>query len=290
MKLTVFLRGGLGNQLFQYACGLHLSDKYNLKLFFDNITGFRKDVVYNRVFSLNEIVNHDSVDISSFWMYKCCIRSLIVKYPRLSKTYFRLSSVIYEGVSSFNFKKRLSSHYFLDGYWQDPKYMDLSSTVLSSKLRGLFEDTELDFSVLNLSANQDFIAIGVRLYEETTNACVYHKSGTGLDFDRLNATIRALSDKHNLPVRVFCASRVKELSNIFLPENGEFFIGDENSLNDVATLRLFSESRFRVITVSSFYWWGAWISENVFSKSIGSTYCYNDFINPKLCLDEWKSI
>ena len=51
-KIYLTLLGGLGNQLFQYACGINLAYKLNAKLIIDYKTGFTFDNIFKRNLSL----------------------------------------------------------------------------------------------------------------------------------------------------------------------------------------------------------------------------------------------
>ena len=54
MKRKIFIRliGGIGNQLFQYACAKNLAIELNASLFIDDKTGFFFDRKFNRNNSL----------------------------------------------------------------------------------------------------------------------------------------------------------------------------------------------------------------------------------------------
>ena len=47
-KIYVTLFGGLGNQLFQYACAVNLARSINAKLIVDDISGFIFDGKFKR--------------------------------------------------------------------------------------------------------------------------------------------------------------------------------------------------------------------------------------------------
>ena len=51
-KIYVTLFGGLGNQLFQYACAVNLARSINAKLIVDDISGFIFDGKFKRNLSL----------------------------------------------------------------------------------------------------------------------------------------------------------------------------------------------------------------------------------------------
>ena len=73
-KIYLYLCGGLGNQLFQYAAARNLAIKNNAKLIIDISTGFILDIRDRRKFSLNlnlkKITNvFFKKNIINFWIF-----------------------------------------------------------------------------------------------------------------------------------------------------------------------------------------------------------------------------
>jgi hypothetical protein len=53
-KVYLYLCGGVGNQLFQYAAAKNIAIKNNAKLILDTSTGFISDLRDSWIFSLNK--------------------------------------------------------------------------------------------------------------------------------------------------------------------------------------------------------------------------------------------
>ena len=72
MKRKIFIRliGGIGNQLFQYACAKNLAIELNASLFIDDKTGFFFDRKFNRNNSLPKNLNYKKIDfLNLIWFY-----------------------------------------------------------------------------------------------------------------------------------------------------------------------------------------------------------------------------
>ena len=57
-SLTLLLKGGLGNQLFQYAAAKAIADFYNCELYIDTKSGFILDYKYKRKIAINKLNIH----------------------------------------------------------------------------------------------------------------------------------------------------------------------------------------------------------------------------------------
>jgi len=69
-KIYLFLSGGLGNQLFQYAFARNLSIKNKADLIVDAYSGFIFDFRYFRIFSLKTKLKKKIVFFFSFFPFK----------------------------------------------------------------------------------------------------------------------------------------------------------------------------------------------------------------------------
>ena len=60
MKRKIYLKlmGGLGNQLFQYACAKNLSIELNGELIIDDKSGFFFDRIFKRKFALPKFLKY----------------------------------------------------------------------------------------------------------------------------------------------------------------------------------------------------------------------------------------
>ena len=123
------LRGGLGNQLFQYSTARAIALAQNATLVLDPLTGFARDHVYRRKYELHALpINAKLVSFGLTSLF--LLNQLIVKSK--SKTLLSLSNK-YLGLrveeNDFRYDDRLpkvpiKKRLWLVGYWQTPKYFE----------------------------------------------------------------------------------------------------------------------------------------------------------------------
>ena len=139
--IYVTLKGGLGNQLFQYAAGLYLSNKFHNPLvlsthYYNNHN--------DRTYELNKVLDLGNTIISSETPQKPNIYNRVFDKlkPKHKRFYFCENSS-----SSFDEFKRLNCPIWLDGYWQ---YFELAAY--------LKQQNQLKFTI----KNANFVAVHFR--------------------------------------------------------------------------------------------------------------------------------
>ena len=107
------LMGGLGNQLFQWAYGKHLSTKYNTPLYLDLQFYESQGDTAKRKFSLDKFPN--------------------LAYAEKTKEKVKTEKLL-DNFEFSELKYAKDSNYFLDGYWQSEKYFKGSEEVIRQEL------------------------------------------------------------------------------------------------------------------------------------------------------------
>src|SRR5688572_7528026 len=132
-RIIVRMKGGLGNQLFQYAAGRRLAIHNDAELVIDDRTGFERDHTYRRKYML------DRFQIAG---RLASHRDLLEPFGRLRRRRVRLSSRrarfedrIYLEQKGFQWEPRLldfkvDKWVYLEGYWQSERYFyDVQDTI-----------------------------------------------------------------------------------------------------------------------------------------------------------------
>ncbi|HVO28648.1 MAG TPA: alpha-1,2-fucosyltransferase [Candidatus Paceibacterota bacterium] len=267
--VTVALRGGLGNQMFQYALGSDLAKKNGTGLALD--TTFLNDrfprpgFVYRRyelgVFGIEPRLTALSklssrVPVPGLWL------GLDLGLAK-AKDILHVRRIVREN-SGRHFDPAVLSvggDVWLWGFWQSWRYFeDIAPEVrqafsfrheLSGAAAGLARDI--------LKSNS--VALSVRRSDYTSAANIKNFGGTDMAYyDRAIRQMTARAGK-GAPPRFFifsddipwCRENIKPpFPTVYIPQD----IGWE------AAMHLASLARHHIIANSTFWWWAAWLSQS----------------------------
>jgi hypothetical protein len=254
------LKGGMGNQMFQYAVGRALSVKYNVPLGLDlsflldrtprpNFTFRDYDL---DVFNINaEIILESNIPFiyrtpkGKLRLFLSHIYRKFLKIPGIEKNFSFDSSILNSG-----------SDAYLDGYWQSPKYFNDIENVIR---RDFTLKNEPPLNIQNL----------LEVIKKENSLCIHVRRGDyvgNLNHEVVN------NDYYNKGIE-----KIKELIKIdkiyifsddikWCEENMKFeipimFVGEEYSgKKSEGHLSLMSACHYFIIPNSSFSWWAAWLS------------------------------
>ncbi|MFZ2150098.1 MAG: alpha-1,2-fucosyltransferase [Minisyncoccia bacterium] len=250
--ITVRLKGGLGNQMFQYALGRALSIKNNTTLGLD-IGFYDMNLNPKRQYDL-EVFNIAGKVLEQKeipFLYRFCHKSKIL--DKITRYGFK--------EKSFDFDPQIfcrGSSLYIDGYWQSPKY---------------FEDFEdeirKDFTLKNPPVQN--IEDLAKEIEHINSVCVHVRRGDyvgnknheivdneyyikGIEYIKNHASVDKIyvfSDDIE-----WCKNSLKfEFSTVFVDS---VYAGEKGE----GHMFLMSKCKNFIIANSSFSWWAAWLSNN----------------------------
>lgn len=247
--IIVRLKGGLGNQLFQYALGRKLSIKNRDELKLD-ATGYDYDEL--RHYALKDFKINATLATPNE------INKL--KYPHglISKVWryfsFKILRRFHVGYEEEILKK--TGDFYLDGFWQSYKYFnDITETIkkefalkkeLSEEATLLIKKIETSNSASLHIRRGDYVNNN---YHDLCSPQYYQKAINHLESKMSALTFFVFSDdidwvKNNLKIK----HPTEYVSNPKLSDSEELF--------------LMSQCQNNIIANSSFSWWGAWLNNN----------------------------
>jgi hypothetical protein len=251
-RTIVQLRGGLGNQLFQYAAGLAVAERTGAPLLFD--TSF--------------IPFEDGRDYA---LARCGIEVETVHRQLDAKALFDDREAIAEYVRE-NFDAELyweERHDFADelgaapagsylvGYWQSERYFPEDRSPLDRLLETLPMDPE-DPIAAEIAAASEPVAVHVRRTDYVTNPTIANLLGAKDTAYHYRAA-EAVSDAIVEPTWfVFSDDPEWCRAELSLPGSFRLVSGARSAEQD---LMLMASCRHASIGNSSFAWWGAWLGE-----------------------------
>jgi Glycosyl transferase family 11 len=273
-RLIVRLKGGLGNQMFQYAAGRALCLQNDAELILDATSGFIRDNVYRRTFQLNQFplkVKQAHVLYQLPFWYESGRRTL--GFPRVDIARRSWGEFVFETDENKFVRDvvsiRLERNTWMEGYWQSENYFNDWKDLISDELAPP-EPSESNFlSMARLMGSCNSVAVGVRVYEEApVQPCQSVIGGiTPLSFYQ-NAANQLSSKDKDPTFFVFCTSLEAVKDKLELPGPVHYLTHDNGYVGALHTLWLISQCKHHIISNSSFYWWGAWMAERRHFESI----------------------
>lgn len=264
--IIIKLRGGLGNQIFQYSAGRRAShiNKTLLKLDtsgFKNQKGMTKREYLLSCFNIKEnFANEKEItklkSVGKNKLSRCLLRFISFFTPYNKRSYIA-EKYFHFDPSILN----ISDNSYLDGYWASERYFkDIENIIrkeFTFKLKPDSENKKLIEKIKNSMSVSIHVRRGDYISVNKTHGCHgvcnsdYYKKAIKLIAVKVkNPYFFIFSDdpgwvKQNLHLEFPC---------IYVDYN----VGKK----DYEDMRLMSKCRHNIIANSSFSWWGAWLNKN----------------------------
>jgi len=292
-KIIVYLRGGLGNQMFQYSLGRVLARDNNCELVLDNWSGFIRDQ-YRRKYELHNFPIKAR-------MIKPSERFPILIY-RIKKRLFNQNENFQENIfnsiiinetenkflsniSNIQFKQNI----WLNGYWQSPLYFNHYENMLKKELRPPIPKSNKILKLGEQMKNNNSVAIGIRIYEESNDPSSHSKNRKIKSAEEINSVIERLKKKHqNAKFYLFCTYDSPFLKELDLPKNTISIFTNNEPKRHMDKIWLLSQCKHHIFNNSTFYWWGAWLSSINHKHSDQDIFASDNFLNENIVLNKWK--
>jgi len=292
-KLIVRLKGGLGNQMFQYATARALALKNGMQLKLDKVSGFARDKVYRRTFSLSPFSLE--VDFANFYQqlpfwYEQARKKFL---PVIPNAVTQRPWGLYIQETHFNYMKEIAENHFhenifMDGFWQSEKYFAAYRGLLSKELAPPVPQSDLFLTVAKKIEGCNSVAVGVRLFEEVPSASQHFVGGLVPYSFYEKAAIRIAEKIKDPSFFVFCTKEDSVRGKFSLPGKVHYLTHDNGYEGEMKSLWLVSKCANHILSNSSFYWWGAWLSE--FNHTNSVIIACDQFTNSDCLPTRWLKI
>jgi len=251
--VIVKLKGGMGNQMFQYALGKHLSLKRSCPL--------RLDLIFMKYDKLKDY-ELDKLNISNnkkTHFFEEIIYYMINIFHRL----FPFYKYIRQKSRRFNSQilKDATPILYLDGYWQSEKYFEGISEIIREEFKITTKINKQNEEMLKEIQENDSIAIHLRRRDYVSVPQIKEKLGA-CSMNYYKKGIKLIEKKIENPRYFIFSDDIEWVKqNFTLVENPVFM--DINSYEKgYEDLRLMRNCKHFIIANSTFSWWAAWLSEN----------------------------
>lgn len=260
--IVVRLKGGLGNQLFQYATGYTLATKRGQRLALDlsltrGMTNHSTKLDLLCVNSTN--VSNDDLPI---WV-RAKKNKYLNKMGRLtgggclslgSWTYFLESSQEYHPELYGTFTENL----YLDGYWQTERYFFDCRKELLRQIRPSYQQENEYIEALDRVSSCCSVAMHVRRGDFSHSRSRYHYL---LDVGYYRRAISYIRGRLENPRFFWFSNDIDWVRREFGDEESFDFIRLGTKSADIDELMLMRECKNIVTANSTFSWWAAWLND-----------------------------
>jgi len=294
VKLCVQLSGGLGNQMFQFAAGRALALDKNVGFAIDAWSGFLRDTQYRRSYELGKLPIGARLvtcrDQIALWLYRSTNRQpdnqRTIEQRRWYGDFYVEQDFSYHPELNEAGLARLT---WLIGYWQSPLYFKKYKELLQSELMPPLP-TNPKFTDLAMQIhNTESVALGIRLYEESANPADHARNSVMKTAKDITQTInRLLIMRPNAKFFVFCTHHSAFFDELGLPRGTTFVTADDGYEDVLDCMWLLTRCKHHIFTNSTYYWWGAWLSEAIHNKEEQLVFAADNFINTDGICDYWQ--
>jgi hypothetical protein len=258
--IIVKLKGGLGNQLFQYAMARRVAHSNNtiLKLDIESGLGVIEGATtrYYGLHSFNITENFASAEEIGK-LKKGRIYNLLIEE---FKPYHWRS---YVKERQFNFNPeilKISDNTYIEGYWQSEKYFNNIESKIRKEITLKVSMADKYRELMDSIAKTDSISIHIRRGDYITDKRSNRVIGN-CPLDYYYAAVEKISLSIASPHFFVFSDDIKWAEENLKGQYPLTFVSDSQN-NDYEELILMSKCKHQIIANSSFSWWGAWLNNN----------------------------
>lgn len=260
--IIVKLKGGIGNQMFQYAAGRRLAIKHK--------TFLKLDLTFLEDRSPQENFTYRTYELDVFNI-QCNITSqteinrfflIGINIFNYFKRKLKIINVITESnLDSYEDLKSVPDNSYLDGYWQSENFFKDIKEIIRSDFTPKLETTAVNQELAKQISSCNSVSLHIRRGDYISNTHINKFHGV-LKLEYYQKAVETIVDSIKNP-QFFIFSDDPNWANGHL--NLDFpitYITHNVAEKSFEDIRLMSLCKHNIIANSSFSWWGAWLNEN----------------------------
>ena len=106
----------------------------------------------------------------------------------------------------------------------------------------------------------------------------------------INLAVKRMRSNHpNAKFFIFCTHRSPLIDQLDLPANSVSVTQDDGFNGTIESLWLLSQCRHHILTNSSYYWWGAWLSSATHNSIKQHIIAADNFSNYDILCRDWET-
>jgi hypothetical protein len=254
------LFGGIGNQMFQYACAFSLATKLKRELLID-YSFYKTFRIYHPMSDLSNFfnigeINNNFVNTKINLISKSILyQKFIVKFP-----YFNFFNKYIVNESNFNFENiKKSKIVYLLGYFQKEFFFNKKNI---SKKFNLNFDEGIDQGLKKKILQSNSVSIHIRRGDYLSKK-LFEKDIT-LPVNYYKISIDYIKKKIPNPIFFIFSDDIMWVKNILKKELPFIHIVDNSKYKNSPKIDFFLMSicKHNIIANSTYSWWAAWLNKN----------------------------
>ncbi len=261
--IIIKLKGGLGNQLFQYAAGRALSLRSGLPLKLD-VSGYQSDALRNYRLRFYGIVEDFATETEINRLNPPKHEFLAWSRLHIGKRFkpFHRASYIRERWFPFDPEiLKISQPAYLNGYWQSERYFSDITDVLVREFTPTPVPRADNEALAQRMRSSASVSLHIRRGDYVSNPEAQRVHGS-LSLDHYRRAVDLMAGRVAGPhFFIFSDDIGWAAENLDLAYPATF-VGATGGNADYEDLWLMSQCRHQIIANSSFSWWGAWLNRN----------------------------
>ncbi|MGE0567489.1 MAG: alpha-1,2-fucosyltransferase [Bacteroidia bacterium] len=259
MKVAnIAIKGGLGNQLFQYALGIYLKEKYACNVHFDIRPLYSKqENLTPRTFELKKLFPEMQFcsDFTNQLVHTCEDNIFARLFKKMTR---ELVGLNYMSEDQFNHSQSLDKkRYYFDGYWQDLRYAKCLLDELNKIAFNQLKDSHYYKEILQSDNN---IGIHIRRGDYVSNPFINSYHGN-CDLNYYQKALDYIQSK-TASQRTFIFTDDVHWANENFGNNSAVSIVSQNVNNAITELFLLKSCSHLVLSNSSFSAWASYLNGN----------------------------
>jgi hypothetical protein len=275
-SVRVFLRGGLGNQLFQYAAGFALSERTGAELVIDSsllpIVSHEKNGVLHRPEEISSfrhkgtIARDEETSVTRNQNFARLLQLERMVGDTFGSTALRiLGSVASENRDLRGYFSKLKIPARINSYCAHPDFFASRADELRTQIYSLSQPSEFYLTHESRVENEQPIGLHFRLgdYQKLEN--IYGRL-TSNYFEKALLETSHKDEKQNLWVFSDEPDKAKEILGIKFQNS--YYVPSNASSRPLESLILLSKMKRKVLSNSTFSWWAAYLGHPKQVKTI----------------------
>lgn len=258
------IKGGLGNQLFQYASAYALARRLNQKLIFDpsftvNMTARGYKLPLLQV-NTDEVIYTEQLPkkvncLKNLYVNKAC-RVLNLSKHKCGKYVYWLET---KDEWQHDFFTIQADNLYVDGYFQSEEYFKQYRVELLKQIQPKYEPEDDYLKALEKIENCNSIAVHVRRSDFKKDNCEYHYL---LDESYYKRAIEKIRTAVKNPVFFWFSDDMDWVKEHIGASSDFYFVSINTKHGDIDDMMLMKNCKHIIAANSTFSWWAAWLNEH----------------------------